>query len=195
MSDLKQVVAENITNLRCANQLTQFQLGEKINYSDKAISRWERAEAIPDARVLLQLSELFGVSVDYLLHSHEGETAVKQVKPRIEHKNIIWLSVIGVWTLALFTFIVLYLCERPNWIVFMYAAPVSLIVYLVLNSIWGNKKRNLYIISAFIWSILASVYFSVLLFAHLNWWIIFLLGVPAQIMACLGFRIRKKPVK
>ena len=67
MDELKKTVAKNITALRTSQHMTQFELGEMINYSDKAISRWERGEAVPDAYVLLQLAGIFGVTVDYLL--------------------------------------------------------------------------------------------------------------------------------
>ena len=64
MDNLKNIVSKNIIYLRKLNQMTQFELGKKLNYSDKAISKWERGEAIPDAYILKQMSELFHVSVD-----------------------------------------------------------------------------------------------------------------------------------
>ena len=73
MEDLKQIVAKNITELRTAQNLTQAELGEKLNYSDKSISKWERGEAIPDVRVLKEMGGIFGVTVDYLICSHDGE--------------------------------------------------------------------------------------------------------------------------
>ena len=76
--------------------MTQLELGTVLNYSDKAVSKWERGEAIPDAYVLLQLSEIFGVSVDYLLKEH--------IKPppavtKINHTSVVLLTVIAVFTL------------------------------------------------------------------------------------------------
>ena len=65
--ELKDIVAKNLVELRKIFGFTQLEKAEKLNYSDKAVSRWERAQAIPDAKVLLQLAELFGVTVDYLL--------------------------------------------------------------------------------------------------------------------------------
>ena len=67
LSELKLISASNIIKLRTEAGLTQAELGEKLNYSDKTISKWERGEAIPDAYVLTQMAEIFGVSVDYLL--------------------------------------------------------------------------------------------------------------------------------
>ena len=191
MSALKQIVAANIVSLRTASHMTQLELGEKLNYSDKAISRWERGEAIPDAGVLLQLSQLFGVTVDYLLHEHAENPPAEKLPPRhIDHKTIALITFVGVWTVALFIFIVFYLLNHIQWLPFVYALPISLIVLLVLNSIWGKRKANLYILSALNWSVLATIYLS---FLQQNWWILFLLGIPAQIIICLSFRIRSRP--
>ena len=67
MDELKLIFASNLIRLRTAAGMTQAELGEQLNYSDKSISKWERGEAIPDAAVLKRMSEIFGVTVDYLL--------------------------------------------------------------------------------------------------------------------------------
>ena len=72
LSELKLVAASNIISLRTKAGLTQAELGAKLNYSDKSISKWERGEAIPDAYVLSEMAEIFGVTVDYILSSHDG---------------------------------------------------------------------------------------------------------------------------
>lgn len=196
MNNLKKIVAKNIITLRTANHMTQFELGEKINYSDKAISRWERGEAVPDAYVLLQLATLFGVTVDYLLTAHDEGEQLPDKSPqkdiRYDYGTITLISFIGVWTLALFIFIVFSLFDRLEWIVFVYTLPVSIIVLLVFNSIWGKPRNNFYIISAFNWSFICAVYVSFLIFNQYNWWIIFLLGIPAQLITYLCFNIKKR---
>jgi hypothetical protein len=73
---------------------------------------------------------------------------------------------------------------------YMYAVPVTLVVLLVFNSIWGNRRNNFVIISALIWTVLASAYISVLVFVPLNMWLLFVLGVPAQIIVGLWSGIR-----
>lgn len=193
MDVLKNVFAQNLIQLRTANHMTQYELGNKINYSDKAVSRWERGEAVPDAYVLLQLSALFHVSVDYLLHAH-AENDLPDAAPdavplhRTDHRTITTITLIGVWTVGLLVFIILFLLGQTQWLVFVYTLPVSLVVHLVLNSIWGNAKLNLIIISALCWSLLGVVYLS---FLEQNWWILFLLGAPMQLIVLLCFRIRK----
>ena len=69
MSDIKTAFAENLQILRKEAHITQSELAEKLNYSDKAISKWERAEAIPDVITVKEIADTFGVTVDWLLES------------------------------------------------------------------------------------------------------------------------------
>ena len=64
MSDLKEIIAANLTRLRQEVGLTQLQLADMLNYSDKAVSKWERGESIPDLRVLIQLAEIYHITLD-----------------------------------------------------------------------------------------------------------------------------------
>ena len=117
--DTNQIFAKNIIYLRTKNNMTQLELAEKLNYSDKAVSRWERAEAIPDAKVLIDMSEIFGVSIDNLL---KKEIKEKHIRPKFNihnFNNITWISFLGVWTIALLTFVILWLCNNPLWLVFV----------------------------------------------------------------------------
>lgn len=65
--DIKLIIANNIIKYRKEKGLTQLELAEMLNYSDKTLSKWERAEAIPDIITLKQLSEIFEVSVEVLI--------------------------------------------------------------------------------------------------------------------------------
>lgn len=202
LTDLKLIFAENLIRLRTGQGMTQAELGEMIRYSDKSVSKWERAESLPDAYVLKNLSKIFGVSVDQLLSTPEelADTAPSlspppspKKEPRLPRYNrfsITQAILAGIWTLATLIFIVLLLClNRAVWLVFAYTMPVSLIVWLVLNSIWGNARTNLYLISGLVWSLLAAFYLS---FAQNNWWQIFLPGIPAQLLIIFCFRIAKR---
>lgn len=194
MDDFKKIVAENIIKLRQASEMTQAQLGEKLSYSDKSISKWERGDALPDAYVLKKIAETFNVTVDYILTEHSpDEKQLKFLRPRTYSRSVIsTIAFIGVWTLALFAFVVTWLCSMPTWLIFVYTVPISLIVLLVLNSLWGVGKLNMFIISGIVWGILTSVYLT---FYELNWWPLFILGVPAQIIIILSFYIKKNRKK
>lgn len=192
MDNLKDIVSKNIIYLRTNNKMTQLELGEALSYSDKAVSKWERGEAIPDAYVLKKLSTIFNVSVDYLLSEHD-EKELRTVEPhRFDRRVISLISFLGTWTLAIVIFVVLWILGSLQWLVFIYALPVSLIVMIVLTAVWGKAKTNIYYISLVIWSILAAIYFT---FLKYNWWLIFIIGIPAQIIVLLCFRIRIRPKK
>lgn len=193
MENFKKTVAENIIKLRTASQMTQAQLGEKLSYSDKSISKWERGEGVPDAYVLKKMAELFNVSVDYILSEHSEDEKVETIKPRGYRRSVIsTITFISIWTLALFAFVVTWLCSMPTWIIFVYTVPISLIVLLVLNSIWGIGKLNMFIISGIVWGVITSVYLT---FYEQNWWQLFIVGVPAQIIIILSFYIKKNRKK
>ena len=192
MDDFKKVTAENIIKLRTSMNLTQAQLGEKLNYSDKSISKWERGESVPDVFVLKKLADMAGVTVDYIITPNDPDEEVQvPKKTRRYSRRFITLTVLaGIWALAVLVFVVLWLCGIFNWLVFIYAIPVSLITLLVLNSVWGDRRWNLYIVSGLVWGIICSIYLTAIRY---NWWQLFLLGIPAQIIIIFAFSIRKRP--
>lgn len=194
MEELKKIIGKNIIELRKKMGLTQAELAEKINYSDKAVSKWECGDAVPDIAVLKKLAEFLGVTVDYLLHeSHEEHAApIHESSVTKRNKKIITaLSVSLVWLVATLFFVIFdYTIPdfSANWLVFVYAIPVSFIVMLVFNSIWGKKRRNFAIITGLVWSFLACIYLTLLQF---NLWLIFMMGIPAQIIIILWSGIKK----
>ena len=191
MEDLKVITASNIINLRTAKGLTQAELGELLNYSDKSVSKWERAEAVPDAYVLKNMSEIFGVSVDYLLSSHDEwkpPESFKEAERGIRTKVITAIAIAGIWTLAFFIYIIGWLLEANWWLIFVYALPVSLLTLLVLNSVWEHGKNNRIIILAFVSSVFLTVYLT---FLQYNPWQILLLIIPAGFIVSLSFRVKK----
>ena len=191
MDDLKVITASNIINLRTAKGMTQAELGELLNYSDKSVSKWERAEAVPDAYVLKKMSEIFGVSVDYLLSSHDSWERPESFKKeeRNFHSNVITILVIfGIWTLAFLIYIIGWLLEANWWLLFVYAVPVSLITFLVLNSVWEQGINNRHIIYGLVASVFLAVYLT---FISYNPWQILLLFIPAEFIVFLSFRIKK----
>ena len=197
LDELKLVVAGNLINLRTAAGLTQAELGAKLNYSDKSISKWERGEAIPDAYVLTQMAELFGVTVDYILSSH---TDWEPPKPPEDPKQdvvystsaIIAIAVVGVWTLALTAFVALWLADIVQWKIFVAALPVSVLTYLVLICAFKRTRYLKYVVAAFVLSLFVAIY---LFFLHRNPWQIFLIAVLAEAIVFLSFRAQKRPWK
>ncbi len=195
--ELKLVIAKNIAALRTARGMTQIELAEKLNYSDKAVSKWERGESIPDVLVLKQIADMFSVTVDYLLEEEHEQAApaAKKEAEGVRHHNrgfITAISIILVWLLATFIFMIVDTLgiENSVWFIFVYAVPSTFIVWLVFNSIWFNRRRNFMIISLLMWSVLAAAYLTLLPF-ELNVWLLFVVGVPGQIIIFLWSRLKK----
>lgn len=196
MEDIKSIVAKNITELRLLNNMTQMELAEKLNYSDKTISKWERAESSPDIAVLVDIADLFGVSLDYLVRTENIEETVKENKQKETKYNrrvISYISESVAWFVAIFAFIITSLIIKEatfQWLYFVYALPIVLIIKLVFNSIWFNPRHNYFIISALIWSILAAIHITFLYF-KINVSLIYLLGLFGQIVIILWSFIKK----
>lgn len=198
MEDLKPIIAKNITTLRQSRKMTQIELAEKLNYSDKAISKWERGESVPDVSVLKGIADLFGVTVDYLLtDGNVPAPAVSEAEHKVDkwhsHMVITMLSVLLVCFVATFVYVMMDIIMpgfRYRWVPFLYAIPVAMIVWLVFNSIWFNPRRNYLIISILMWSALVGM---VVTFAGFNLtaWQLLLLGIPGQVIIFVWSRLRK----
>ena len=197
---LRRTISKNIAAYRKAHKDTQAGLAEKLNYSDKSVSKWERAEAAPDAAVLRNIADVFGVTVDRLVYSHDELKAKEERKKKsavkfgngfsISYKMITSVAIMGIWTVALLIFIIFWLNGKIIWQLFPCALPVSLVTQLVLHSVWGKGKYNIIIVSALQLSLIMTVYF--LFFSH-NWWQLFLLALPVEIIVILVFRIKRRP--
>lgn len=206
---LKKQLGANIVAYRKRSGLTQAKLAEQLNYSDKAISKWERGESMPDVPTLVQLAELFETSVDALLADPNAlpenvgvieqvmdKAVQKTLKRKANKRVILGLCSLLVWFVSTLTFVVLFSLQIPNaWMAFFYAIPVDAIVQLSLRSAWKDFRRNQMLVSIIMWGFVLSLYMSLLVFAQLNIWTLFLLGIPGQAAIFLWFRMYRKPRK
>ena len=205
---LRARLGSNIASYRKQLGMTQLSLADKLNYSDKAVSKWERGESVPDVLTLVQLAELYGVSVNDLLADPNSlpentgavvekmEKAVeKTLKRKADKLSILGLSSLLVWFVALLIFVVVSsLGVAKSWVAFFYAIPADAIVMLSLRSAWHDFRWNKTLISVIMWGGLLSIYVSLLLFVDVNIWKLFLLGIPGQLAILLWFRMfRKQP--
>lgn len=182
-------IGENIARLRRLSNMTQSELAEKINYSDKSVSKWEQGNGIPDVRILLQLAELFNVSVDDLVREHK-EAPVMPKKTRLRRRIIISLLSVGLcWLVAVVAFVFIEIIgpDVPNtWLAFVYAVPASAIVVLVFSCIWRYRWVRIAAITVLIWLTLTCIYLT----AHVcgaEIGLIYFIGVPLQILALIFF--------
>lgn len=208
---LKSQLGANIAAYRKRSGLTQARLAEQLNYSDKAVSKWERGESMPDVLTLVQLAELFETSVDELLADPDAlpkeggggrieqamEAAVEKTLKRKANKRVILgLSSLLVWFVALLVYVVVSSLDIPkSWVTFFYAVPADAIVQLSLRSAWRDFRWNKTLISIIMWGAILSIYMTLLVFWSLNIWKLFLLGIPGQLAIFLWFRMYRKNPK
>ena len=200
---LRSQLGANIASYRTRARMTQAALAEKINFSDKAVSKWERGESIPDLPTIVQLAEVFDITVNDLLVDPDAlpentgkveqimsKAVEKTLKRKANKKVILGLSSILVWFVALLCYVVFSSLKMANsWLAFIYAVPVDCIVCLSLRSAWRDFRWNQTLVSGIMWGGLASIFASLLVWAHINVWKLFLLGIPGQIAIFLWFRL------
>ena len=189
MDEKKATIASNLIRLRLAAGMTQAELGEKLSYSDKTISKWERGEVTTDVFVLMDIADVFGVSVDYLLSVHGEKEPIIYNKPKPYNTRIITaISVLGVWALALALFVAFWLAGYILWQILLFALPISLITLLVMQSVFHQGRGNRFIVAALAISVITAFY---LLFLNDNPWQLFLLLIPTIAIVFLAFRVKK----
>ena len=200
---LKDHIGMNISLYRKKQGLTQAGLAEKLNYSDKAVSKWERGESVPDVMTLVSISQVLGVTVDNLLSDPNalpeqtgpvqqamGHVVEKTLKRKADKRIIVQLSSLLVWFVALFVYVVLSSVDIPgSWLAFFFAVPADAIVVLSLRSAWHDFRSNRFLISVLMWGMLLSIYMTLLVLPGLNVWRILLLGIPGQAAIWLWFRM------
>ncbi len=192
MENIKNNIAKNIAELRKRNNMTQLQLAEKLNYSDKAVSKWERGEAVPDIYILAEIAKIFKTSVDALISSDPEHVVTKPKQHVFFRKPIVALLSGGlVWVVATICFTMLEWFEVnfSNWLCFIYAIPATAIVEIVFNSMWGKKYVNTILISILTWSLALSFFLT---FPKTNVWLIFIICIPLQITTILWLFLKKK---
>lgn len=190
----EQIVAENLVYYRKAAGLTQLEIAEKFNYSDKSISKWERAEGTPDIFVLKSLADFYGIKIDdFFREEKQKVTAGRKYK----HWFIVGLSETLVW-LVFATFFAVFVIVIPNaftwWLLFIYAAAASSILGVVWAGIFHRRLYQMITTSLIVWTTITAVYLTILFQvpnANPFIWLLFLIGVPLQILAVLWYFLRK----
>ena len=193
---LRHSFAKNLIHYRKESNLTQFQLSEKLNYSDKAISKWERGESIPDVYILQSLAELFHCSIDDLLSDK-----VKKIRKFYKNRLIISLMAVAlVWLVAIVVYMVwkmigesLELTNIPHWLTWFYAILASFIVALIFSKIWGRRWQRFFFVSGIVWSV-ALIFFSHLTLIPLPMaWLVWCIAAAVQVLVVLWYCLSRIP--
>lgn len=189
MEELKKIIGKNIQHLRKDRKLTQNEFANELNYTAKAISKWERGESIPEIETLIKIADFFHVTVDYLLHEnsiiHSNEYLTEDIKDKNKYFTM-GLAVSIVWIVA--TVIFVYFMQQTNKFIyqtFMLAVPISVcvIAYYVKNL---SKVIKTIIYSILLWVVLACIYIQ---FIEYNLYLVFIIGIPAQLALFLWSKI------
>lgn len=209
MEEINKIIGKNLSVLRKQAKLTQLELAEKFNYSDKSISKWEAGDSMPSVEVLKNLADFYGVSMDYLMQeTHEEiETSIsndKDIKQKTKKEKIkrpkvystklmiVLLSVCAVWLVATTVFVCLQIFAKINYsLCFIWALPASFVVLVVFNSIWGHFRYLFPILTLLLWTLIASIHIQLL--TIVNAWQIYLVGIPLQIGIILWACLVKRP--
>lgn len=195
--DIKENLARNLSALRKSSGLTQLELAEKLNYSDKAVSKWERGEAVPDLYILKKLADLYGVTIDNLISEPKPEKIVSHKKiPKLRlilslsAMFIVWLVVL----LLYFFSTTLFPSKGNNWLLFIYALPITNIILVIMAAYWGRSKFMIFPTSFLNWTMHLAVYISLetlLVSPPETLPMMFLIAVPIQVLLVLYFLYKK----
>lgn len=195
--DLKENLTANLIRYRKALGLTQAELAEKLNYSDKSVSKWERGESIPDLFVLKQIADFYGVKIDELISVPKNEKP--KLSKIISKKRLITCScAVGlVWLIATCCFVFLGInipSLKDTWLSFLIATPITFIVLLIFTGVWGKNLTTAILLSLFIWTFLLATFMclkTLLISPPANLWLIFLIGIPLQALIVFWFLYKK----
>lgn len=188
-NDIKERIAFNLIRYRKKNNMTQLELAEKLNYSDKSISKWERKEGLPDLVILQNLSDLFGITLNDMLSL---DKKMAKPKTRMSRLLVAMIAFTGVWTIATLTYVAFGMfvpdLSRP-WLCFIYAIPTSITTSVIFSSLWGNLLTRFASISALSWSLVLALYITLDNHAY---WLLFIAAIPMQVLIILAFTLKRK---
>lgn len=192
-NEINQIIAQNLIKFRKESGLTQAEVAEKINYSDKSVSKWESGNGVPDVYTLMQLAKLYGTTLSELVGEEERKPEKKVKKYTLGKQILIMLLSSGlVWLAAILTFVVLEIAFEGGvwWMTFLYAVAINAIVIVVYSGIWKHRILNFVSVSVLIWSTILCLSLTVgeimnAVGRHANLWWLFLLGVPLQVLEVL----------
>ena len=186
MENIKEIIAYNLAALRKERKFTQQELASRLNYSDKAVSRWEHAETLPDIETLCKICEIYGVKFEYLLQKEQP----KKNNPNIIKKDtpnkiiIMLIAALSVWIAAIVAYSYMNIILMQNaWTIFIWAIPLTCAVLQISNSYFFKNVLFKYILSSVInWTMILSIYLQLISY---NIWMLFIIGIPIQIIIVL----------
>lgn len=187
--EIKKNFSSNLIKLRKENGLTQIALAEKLNYSDKAISKWEVGSVIPDVETMTHLADFFGLTVNDLIYPENNKKRFRKIFLE-NHLNITMLSIGLVWLISTIVFFILQKTTDLNrlWLTFIITLPLTFIILIIFSSIWFNKISTMLSISGLAWTTLLTLF---LFFNHTSYWFLFIIGMVGQLVIIFWAKQKK----
>jgi len=193
-TDLKVSIGKNIAEYRKLCGFSQLEFAEKLNYSDKAVSKWERGESLPDIIVLKQIADLFGLTVNDLITVNKNKKRILYIKKLFKNKVILLLTNIGlIWLAATIVFVLLNITGAygKSYMTFVGALPITFIVCAIYASIWKQRAALGVFQSLAMWTIILTIFLSV---SMPQKWLLFLIGIPLQFLIVVINIFKRKKV-
>lgn len=163
---IRDIIAGNISGLRKAAKMTQADLADKLFYSDKAISKWERGESLPDAEMLYQIADIFNVEIQYLFTEHDYVNVLTEEDEKQINKRRIAYKLVYIFSIVIISFTILlsilssfaYRLEVKTLYIALFFIPLIPIAMFIVNLIVGRKRFNKTLISLAIWTLGEAFY-------------------------------------
>ena len=192
MKDVRGTISKNLAALRREKGVTQAELAEKFNYSDKAVSRWEHGDTLPDVNVLCELCEFYGITIGELVEEDCRLPQKQKIRSRDSNAYRMWLCITWgavIWLIATIVFVyALTIRQDVLWIVFVYAVPASCLAVGLMGRLFFPWLVQFILQTVFLWTTLASLYLHLLSY---NLWLIFLLGIPLELILFLRYKLKQ----
>lgn len=193
--NIRAIIAKNLISLRKNKKMTQSELADEFGYSDKAISKWENGDTLPDIETLYKLCQFYNVSLDFLVDENSFENKIQYVNRMnktivINNALIETLYCSFVWILAGIIYTYLFFISNINfWQIFVWSLPATSLVLLFFQKVWKNKVYNFVVQTIFFWTLAIACYLQ---FIQYNIWPLFILMIPIQVAITLHFAINDK---
>lgn len=198
ITNQQELLAKNLAYYRKASGLTQLELADKFNYSDKSVSKWERGEGFPDIFVLKSLADFYGITVDDFYQNEHKAVKVSQNKKR--KQTYLKLLSIGInWLVTVLTFFLLntllsrFAPDAPfeSWLTFIYGTLTTGIILLVWEFIYHNRFLRMIAASIIIWTAALSIFLTFLVVMNLPLPLLFIVAIPLEVLEIIWYLFRR----
>lgn len=195
-NSFEKLVGQRIAHFRKQMSLTQFELAEKLDYSDKTISKWELGQSLPNIFILNELAKFFGISLDILIGNEPIPKNGAKKKNRFKYSIIYSLLVFAVFIIA---FAVLHIAF-PNlevirpWYLILWGVAASSIPMFVYSIVYHQEIPAYISSTTFIWMVITSIYFGIKDISIGHPYVLFVAAAPFNLLTffSLFYLFRKK---